>query len=83
MAKNYTEAVEEIAKEHGFSEEYIIDNEIVLEIDCETDDVEDEEWQAYRYSDTGKMVPRDTPIGYETEDDLTSTLTLYDNIEFA
>ena len=59
MAKNFKEAVSEVAKDIGYSPEYIIDNELVLEYEAEEDKSEFTTWYF-----EGKEVEAGTAIGY-------------------
>ena len=63
MAKNFKEAVSEVAANTGYTEEYIIDNELVLEYEAEEDKSEFTTW----YKD-GKELAPGTPIGYSITD---------------
>ena len=65
VPRNFKEAVSKVARERGLSEQYIVDNDIVMESWCEEDKEEFTTW----YDSEGKELPAGTPIGYIVYDE--------------
>ena len=74
MARNFKEAVEEFAKDVNHSVEYIIDNELVMEVEAEDDYMI---FDAYEDED-GNSVKAGTPVGVETNDGVSEMFVIYD-----
>ena len=65
VPRNFKEAVSKVARERGLSEQYIINNDIVMESWCEEDKEEFTTW----YDSEGNELPAGTPIGYIVYDE--------------
>lgn len=63
MIANYKEAVRKLAYETGYSEEYIIDNDLILEYLVEVGE-EFSEW----FDANGRQLEHGEPIGYSVCD---------------
>ena len=74
MARNFKEAVEEVVEESGHSPKYIIDNELVMEVEAEEDTMEFVVW----VHDDGTVAKPGTPIGYEVTDGTSDMFHSYD-----
>lgn len=74
MAKNFKEAVSEVSEESGHSEEFIIDNELVLEIEAEDDHMD-----FVKYLDEDdNVVKGGTPVGVEVKDGASCRFVMYE-----
>ena len=77
MARNFKEAVTEVSKESGHSEEFLLDNELVMEVEAEDDHME---FDAYEDED-GNIVKGGTPVGVEVTDGTSETFVMYDQYQ--
>ena len=61
MASNISEAITETSKELNISKEKIMDEDVVMEVECMDDH---EEFSAYEDKD-GNIMPEGTAVGYD------------------
>ena len=74
MARNFKEAVGELAKDIDRSAEFIIDGELVVEVEAEDDDTIFDVYE----DEYGNKVKAGTPVGVEVTDGLSEMFIMYD-----